>query len=75
LGGGFQNGWVEHTPPSGNILQLWKLSGGNCDKWRGAERCGHPENTFSLDRHAPPALAKTTEGLAVAGFLPTRFGK
>jgi len=26
-----------------------------------------------LDRHAPPALAKTTEGVEWAGFYPSPF--
>ncbi|MFN7226553.1 MAG: hypothetical protein ACK5UY_04795 [Holosporales bacterium] len=44
--------------------------------WRGAERRGHPEKmNAGLDRHALPALAKTTEGVALAGFLPTHFGR
>jgi hypothetical protein len=70
-----QNWWVEHAPPSGNILQLWKLSGGNSvnGEARSAVMSSWAiqKRYILLDRHAPPALA--TEGVALAGFLTTHF--
>ena len=65
-----QNWWVEHAPPSGNILQLWKLSGGNSVNGEARSTVAIQEKCM-LDRHAPPALA--TGGVALAGFLPTHF--